>query len=122
MSLPSITNTTSTFTIPRTPERILNIFPESHSDRVIYTYSNTPESHSDRVIYNYSNTNNRIHNIISDIIEENINSNIFQNNNNINIINDDSEIHTGNSIWRSLMRTPISISQRGESENIISNS
>ena len=43
----SITNTTSTITT--TPERILNIFPESHSDRVLYSYSNR---------------NNRIHNII----------------------------------------------------------
>ena len=113
---PPITNTTSTFTT--TPERILNIFPESHSDRVLYSYSNT---------------NNRIHNIISDMIEQNINSNIIENNNN-NINNnseiprrqrffgdasDAEEVDPSNSIWRSLMRARINIGERGASENAL---
>ncbi len=72
--------------------RTLNIFPESHSGEVRYSYANR---------------NNRIHNIISDMIEQNIDSNIIENNNiNNNTINN-SELDTSNSIWRSLMRTNI---------------
>ena len=103
IAFPSITNTTTTFTT--TPERILNIFPESHSDRVLYSYSNR---------------NNRIHNIISDMIEENINNNIIENNNNNNnIINNNPQHDPSNSIWRSLMRARISVGERGASENAL---
>ena len=68
------THSNSNTTVPpigRNNERIMNIFPESHSGGVVYRY-----------------TNNGIHNIINDIMEENMNNN-YENNSDMidNMIN-----------------------------------